>query len=383
MSLSDYTANQLYPWLFNPYVVGTVSFVLIAAGSTMVLRDILRNRRTLSTHFTAAAVAPPPPLPVQPDGGGTKDAPSGTSPVIAVPPPPMVSAPASAPHAFQQLARIIADVRSELGAGHVEEAVARDPSMEASWQALHGRLERVFADVQPVLAPVRVILSLPGEPRWGLANRSFGTYRRVNLDGTSIGWLRSELTTEGTLRFRLRTHKPSMALLNAEGAVDLGRLGGPDLARALTAALMPVTRYAAWNDAKSATASEPDQSVPHLIEEAVGIANGALIEARATLKRQAKPVAASGAPREVLLDVFVDGRQVALMRLNETEGGLDVSVGVPDPKRLDLTRRQTLAGDRLAAYDLAETMATCAWPALAHALGSAAAPPAGQSSANA
>lgn len=373
MSLSNFTASDLFSWLFNPYAVGTVSLVLIGVGSTMVLRDVLRNRRTLSTHFAKAAAASSPPPPEQPDGGGAKDASPISPDVMAVPPPPMVPAQQSAPHAFQHLARVIADVRSELTADHADETAARDPSMESSWHALNGRLDRLFADVEPLLAPIRVTLSQQGEPRWGLANRSFGTYRRVNLDRTSIGWLRSEITTEGVLRFRLRTHKPSMALLNAEGVVELGRLGGPELARALTAALIPVTRYAAWNDTQSRTASDMTQAVPDLIEEAVDIANGALVEARAALKRQAKPDARSGTPQEVLLDVLVDGRQVALMRLNETERGLDVSVGVPDPMRLDLTRRQTLASDRLVAYDLAETMATCAWPALAHALGSAAA----------
>ncbi len=373
MSLSDVTATPLLAWLFNPYVVGIFSLALVAAGSAMVLRDVLRNRRKLSTHFKPVAAVPSASL--QPDSGAVREPPSRGSAARAVPPPPVVSARPPGSPAFQQLADVIADVRAELAAGDVGDAVARDPSMVAIWNTLSGRLDQVVGDAQAVLASVRLTVSPAGEPRWGLANRSFGTYRRINLDGTSIGWLRSEITAEGMLQFRLRAHQPSLALLNAEGAAGLNRLTGSDLTRALTAALIPVVRYAAWTETRSSTAGSSDEPLPGLIDEAVGIANGALVEARASLKRHVPPeTAAAGALQDVLLDVFVDGRQVALMRVHEKDAGLEVSVGVPDPTRLDLTRRHMLAPGRLAAYDVAEAMATCAWPALAHALASTAAP---------
>lgn len=356
-------------WLLDPIVLGVVSFGFVAVGASMVLKDLLRDRRALATLFsrTPTAAASPPSSAVAPDPQSAVAVATATADMPAVPPPP-VSRPAPAQD-FPQLAQAIADVRGELAADDDGEAGSRDPSMEASWRALAPRIDRLVGDVEPVLRPVRIAILPPGEPRWALSNRAFGTYRRVNLDGESVGWLRSEITHEGQLRFRVRAHQPSLATLNAEGASPLSRLNSPELAHALSVALLPMTRYAAWIEPRPVDVRLDPTGIETILQNAMEIANGALVEARAALRRhQASEDAAAPASRYVL-DVLVDGRQIALMHVEDTGTQVEIAVGVPDPHRLDLARRQTLPTERLAAYELAEAMATCAWPALAHALG--------------
>lgn len=358
--------------LSSPIVLGTFGFVLVAIGSWMVLRDVIRDRRQLKSLFDKGAAnslrSAPASVPMQTQRAPVEIAPlsvsAGTSDV-PVPAPPETAAPQS----FQQLAKAIAEIRSESSADEQIGAGERDPSMEASWKALAARVDRVIRDAEPVIAAVRVSVAAPGEPRWGLSHHSFGPYRRLNLAGDSIGWLRSEITRDGRLRFRVRAHQPQLALLNAESACDLARLTTSELARALTIALLPLTRYAAWTETQSVPNDAVSSPLDQLVGQATAIANSALVEAHASFRPHLNQSEAPGSLPRVVLDVLVDDQQVALMHVDRIERTLDVSVGVPDPSRLDLARRQTLPVDQAAAYELAEAMTVCAWPALANALG--------------
>lgn len=367
--------NSLISWLFQPLVVGTISFIFVAVGTWMVVRDLMRDRRALSTMFSKTAVPAAPvasPATATPVASATSQMRAET--VVAVPPPPTAAAVPPPIQAFPLIAQAIADIRGEFARDDDGATAPRDASMEISWRALAPRVDRLMKDVEPALDPVRIFLSPPGEPRWALSNHAFGTYRRVNLDGESMAWLRSEITSEGQLRFRLRSHRPEMALLNAEAACDLGRLNTPELTRALSAALMPIVRYATWIEAKPADTPLDRPVLEQILHRATEIANGALVEAHARFRRHSQSDAAVGSAPRFVIDILVDGRQVGLMHIDEVGDHVEISVGVPDPHRLDLARRQQLASERLAAYELAEAMATSAWPALAHALGAEARP---------
>ncbi len=366
---------SLLSWLFEPIILGTVSFVLVAVGLWMVLQDFVRDRRSLSTLFSkapanSAAVSRTPPSPAVAGSVPVTTRTPAVEQTAAAPSPP--PPPANAPQplqAFPLLSQAIADIRGELATDDDDDTAPRDVSMEISWRALAPRIDRLMADVGPAVRLVGITLSPPGEPRWALGNRAYGTYRRVNLDGESVAWLRSEITTDGQLRFRLRSHEPSLSTLNADCACRLGRLNSPELSHVLTVTLLPVTRYAAWLDARQSKPAFGSAPLAEVIGRAIEIANGALVEARAAFRLNQRPDASDRDAARHVLDVLVDDRQIARLHLDQVGEHIEVSVGVPDPHRLDLARRQKLPAERLAAYELAEAMVTCSWPALAHALG--------------
>lgn len=368
--------SGVFSWLFEPIVLGAVSSLLVAIGTWMVLKDMIRDRRALGSLFSKEPAEIKPAANVVTSHQQPVDAvPSpGPSPerIGAMPPPPVV--PSLPAQLFPRLVQAIADIRGELARDDEDGSIARDPSIETSWRAIARRVDRLIGDVEPTVQPVNIVFSPPGEPRWALSNHAFGNYRRINLSGESVGWLRTEITTEGQLRFRVRAHQPDLALLNAEAVCDLGRLNSTELVQALTVALLPITRYATWIETKPLVSPLDRTGLDATLQKATEIANGALAEARASFRRSRRQENTATSTQRYVLDVLMDGQQIALMRIEEADAHVTISVGVPDPSRLDLARGQQLASEPLAAYELAEAMATCAWPALAHALGAAESP---------
>lgn len=356
MSLNTFLSSIGAPaWLTHPLVILAASLALVATGLVLVWRDFARERR----HSDPRPVPQPSPSSIDP---AARSASSPTPPTADTSP----AAPADPVHA---LATAIAEIRGETAPAASTDIAPRDPTIEAAWCQIQPLIERAVLSAAATIANVRITLSPPGEPGWSLTDRSFGVYRRVTLDGESIGWLRAEILHDGRLRFRLRAHHPAMALLNAEGQCASSAPSLDDIAQHLTSALLAITRYAAWTDTTRVTSASPTASpINRIIAEATAIANGALVEARAAFHPHQGASSTPNVANRRILDVLVEGRQVALMHIDASDGGLDVSVGVPDPRRLDLARRQHLPAERLASYELAEQMASCAWPALASAL---------------
>lgn len=355
-------------WMTHPVALVFISVVLIGAGTFQVWRD-LRNRRKRSKSIvpvtTTKLVTP-----------GKSDSAVATATLKGslISATAKMTAPRSSPPptAVNTLTLAIADIRGEISSDVPIEPAGRDPACETSWRAVQSILSVLAVELQPPLVSVHLTLSEFGEASWSMNNRGFGAYRRVSMLGDSIAWLRCEVTRGGKLALRLRAHQPALAQLNADAVCDLARLETSDLQSAVSTALLPITRYATWQDharAERRADARLSSAREQIIDEATSIANGALVEARAVFRRlpDATPTTAGIIVRHIL-GVLVEDRQIALMHIDEVNGGLDISVGVPDPGRLDLTRRQQLSKDRLASYELAEAMASCAWPALADAL---------------
>jgi hypothetical protein len=109
-----------------------------------------------------------------------------------------------------------------------------------------------------------------------------------------------------------------------------------------------------------------------LIDTAVTLVNSAFAETGARLvpagpSVQREPVG----PDSRALSIDVAGTSVGLMLIEPVSGRIDIAVGVSDLADFGAARRQShqLAG--LTVHPLAETIATCAWPAIAAAKGAA------------
>jgi hypothetical protein len=105
-----------------------------------------------------------------------------------------------------------------------------------------------------------------------------------------------------------------------------------------------------------------------LIDTAVTLVNSAFAETGARL------VPASDAmrrdpvgPDSRALSIDVAGLSVGLMLIEPMAGRIDIAVGVADIANFDTARRRSHDLNGLTVHPLAETIATCAWPAIAAA----------------
>ncbi len=309
---------------------------------------------------------------------------------------------------------------------------SRLPAVETYWPRLTPEIEAAVGAVNASLASLAVTIAKPGEPTWSLHNRGFGDYRRVRVGGESIAWLRLELAADLTISAHLRTHEPRHEAMNRASTVDrpltASRIA-PAMAECLAALaaaapqLMPVVvaptpppppppnrappmlpsaadqdRGAALRQwphrptAPTALQATPPQfavttgrtltgwrrprTVPAvsaattLIDTAVSLVNSAFAEAGARLvpagdTMYREPVG----PHSRALSIDVAGLSVGLMLIEPVSNRIDIAVGVTDLANFDTARRRShdLAG--LTVHPLAETIATCAWPAIAAAKG--------------
>ena len=105
-----------------------------------------------------------------------------------------------------------------------------------------------------------------------------------------------------------------------------------------------------------------------LIDTAVTLVNSAFAETGARLvpasdAMQRDPVG----PDSRALSIDVAGTSVGLMLIEPMAGRIDIAVGVANLANFDTARRRSHELDGLTVHPLAETIATCAWPAIAAA----------------
>ena len=117
----------------------------------------------------------------------------------------------------------------------------------------------------------------------------------------------------------------------------------------------------------------PSQSpATTLIDSAVTLVNSAFAEAGARLVPAGDAVHRDPVgPDSRALSIDVGGHSVGLMLIEPVSNRIEIAVGVTDLANFDAARRRShdLAG--LTVHPLAETIATCAWPAIAAAKGAA------------
>jgi hypothetical protein len=243
-------------------------------------------------------------------------------------------------------------------------------SLEEQWQALQPALAAGVDKINDVLTPAGVRVGPSGEPTWSYKNRGYGAYRRVIMRGESVAWLRLELTGDGRLGASVKSHKDQLAAVNAVADAPVEGLSALVASDLLSECLGPAAKYAVG--APRPTDSERDagerawQSVNALVAAALKATNGALAQAGARLVPVA-PAAWDTQMRRhrMTLSVEVFGSDVARMHIERLAHEIEVAVGVPDARMIDLGRRRRASIDGLTTHALAELIASCAWPAIA------------------
>jgi hypothetical protein len=248
-------------------------------------------------------------------------------------------------------------------AGHAPEAAAQ-------WEELQPVIARAVAQVNAVLAGAGVVIGGAGEPSWSMS-RGYGVYRRLLISGESLAWLRVELDAEGRLQAGVKAHKEEHAGINATSAAGAGRIDVASASDLLSECLKPAASFAMRTANGVSTerwASETAwKEVDAVVVAALHAASGALAQADARFV----PLGASAWAEEVrrhrlTVGVEVFATEVARMLIERVGDEIEVAVGVPDVRLVALGRRDRVRVRGLTTHALAEVIAGCSWPAIAH-----------------
>jgi hypothetical protein len=322
-----------------------LSAALIAAGVALVWRDMYRGRREafLPRGDRSAAVSADPELEVV-VAHRASEPPSYRSaarpaPLSASEPPPLPGA-ASAPDAAPQ------------------------------WEALQPIIAAAVDRVNAVLQAAGVEVGVAGEPSWSI-NRRYGAYRRILIRGESVAWLRIELDAAGALRAAVKAHRDDFAAVNADAnavATGLTVAAASDvLSECLKPAASLAMRAASGGDTEQWASETAWKAVDPVVVAALKAANGALAQAGARFIPVGTPAYAPDTGRHRLaVTVEVLDAEAARMHIERVGEEMEVAVGVPDVHLAHLGRRQRLPVAGLTTHALAELIAGCTWPAIAH-----------------
>ena len=364
-------------------LVWIASGALIVAGLVLVLRDD-RGRRPTAL---LGGYEPRPPDPAQfadvtiVTGQPNPDAPAFEGPQAAASPGDRSAALAALQ---SSITRICAAMEGE------PPSAERAPQAEAGWARIADRIAGAVAEVSAVLHSAGCVIGPAGATGWSPRGGGFGCFRRVLVDDESIAWLRTEVHADGRLVIATRAHRDDRVLLNQSAEIAAERVTTALAIDLLAEVLRPAAQFAAWSRARMpgggdeahiddnaaapplALAPPAPASVAVDIERvadaALAAVNGALAPAGAKLVPLAAPERdPSSGHFNWTLGVAVDGRAVAQLRLAQSDSGLDVALGITDQGLIDLARQRRLDADEITVPILAETLAACAWPSIAHA----------------
>lgn len=312
--------------------------------------------------------------------------------------------------------------------GDFGEPMTRTSTIEARWRQVAPQLEVATIPLNELLSSVALVIAPQGEMGWSPRNQGFGVYRRLQLAGQSIAWLRTEVQHDGSVMFKVRAQARGQTMLNRQRHCTEWPLTETMAANELATVLQPIAEYAAWLQTEPQVASEklrrlvtggvasssasqnlqeqpttvqrpalsagrvaaqPRIEVPQqhswrtvktvplpahprpaqvLIDAAIGLVNGAFVEVGASLVLRDSRDAPSGqvsVPGQHAYHIMVQARSVGLVVIAETPTQIDISVGVSDPALLGLAKHQTVTMPQSYAYALAEAIATCVWPSIA------------------
>jgi hypothetical protein len=313
-----------------------LSGVLIGAGLSMLLRDVRRGRSgalALARHETAPTI--------KHSARGATAAATG--------------------HADLPLSAI-RDTR-EGGNGRAEESAGR-PSLAEQWAALEPILDAGVASVNALLAPEQLVLGASSAPDWSYKQRGYGAYRRLLLGRDSIAWLRLELTAEQKLHASLKAHRDDRAGINATAERTVEGFNPHRATELLLECLRLLAGDARQREKLDAIPSEQAWKESGVLGSALKATNGALAQAGARIVPLAHQE--SEPARRISLRVEVDGNDVARMHIERLNHEMEVAVGMREARLTDLARRRRLPLEGMTIHALAELIAGCAWPAIAH-----------------
>jgi hypothetical protein len=323
--------------------------------------DQLADVEIVLGRQTTAHITPPP----RPDVAAT---------VIGSVAPPAPPINGGALHALDELRDSLSTIQHEAVDDRPE--AQRLPWVEQRWLEMSPVLTAAVGTINDTTERVGLVVGAAGDPSWSFKNRGFGTYRRIMAGNKSVAWLRTELSGQGKFICKIRAHKDDQAQVNSRIEVPSATLTEKAATDTLARCLKPVSEYVAWHATHPGGAQvEPPvaagftwNDVVDTADAALQAANGALAQADARLAVLADPAYEPSIDRDRWpLAVEVHGRTVALMHVDRSGEVMEVAVGVADRSRLDLGRRRQAAIEGLTALELAELMASCAWPSIADA----------------
>jgi hypothetical protein len=318
-----------------------LSAAMVAAGVTLIWYDAYRGSRNA---FLAR--------------GDRRSAAAGADPELEV----TVAHRAAEAAPPRPLAAALARTGAFAGA-------ARSPDTEAQWDALQPVLAAAVERVNAVLAVAGVEVGAAGEPSRSMS-RGYGVHRRILIGGDSVAWLRLELDADGRLQATVKAHKDDFAAINAGASIPAA---GLDLARAsdlLSECLKPAASLivqAAGGSSEERGSQAAWKAVDPVVAAALQATNGALAQAGARFIPIGAPSWAPEARRHrltVAIEVF--DAEVARMLIERAGEDIEVAVGLPDARLAHLGRRQRIAVSGLTTHGLAELIASCTWPTVAH-----------------
>jgi hypothetical protein len=247
---------------------------------------------------------------------------------------------------------------------------ASSPDAEARWAALQPVLGEAVQQVNAVLAAAGVSVGTAGQPSWSM-NRGYGSYRRILVGGDSLAWLRLELDAGGQLHAGVKAHKDDLAAINASSSVPADGLNTARASDLLSECLKPAASLAVQAAGGGNTerwASETAwKAIDPVVTAALQAANGALAQAGARFVALAPAAWAPDVGRHRLtIGIQVFDGDVARMLIERSGEEIEIAVGLPDARLADLGRRQRVPLQGLTTHALAEQIASCAWPAIAH-----------------
>jgi hypothetical protein len=335
------------------------SGILIGAGIGVIWRDVRRSRRRAFVLQRDAPATVEPEVEIVISRGDA---------AVAISQPTARGRPA---------AQATANGRATEAAvaGPVKEIAERPApgslALEQQWLVLEPILAAAIGSVNDVLAPVKLSIAASGEPAWSYKKTAYGAPRRVMLGEESLGWLRLELTADGRFLATLKAHKDEQAEINGSAETATATLNPAHAGDVLSRCLEPAARYAARAagvvvDDKQAS-ERAWKTVEPLVLAALKATNGALAQAGARLVSLGAPAWTDEVKRHrMVLSLEVGGGPAGRMHIERIAHDVEVAVGVGDQRLIELGRRRRIPVDNLTIPALAELIAACAWPTIAH-----------------
>jgi hypothetical protein len=331
-----------------------LSGILIGAGVSLIARD-LRARRgaPLLARLAQRAGTLERASEIARGGAGS---PPRDSTARAASPEPSLGRPASA--------------RSGEANGSSEGRAGENrPSLAEQWAALAPTLDRGVARVNARLAPQRLALGPASGTDWSYRQRAYGAYRRLLLGGDSVAWLRLELTADARLLAALKAHNDDRTAINGSAACAVASFDVARAAELLLDCLRPATGALAlpadepWREAPP---SAPAERAVGIVGPALKATNGAFALAGARIVPLAPEALEEAHPRPMRLRIEVDGGEIARMQIETLDDAIEVAVDARDAQLVALGRRRRFPLEGMTIHALAELIAGCAWPAIAH-----------------
>jgi hypothetical protein len=240
----------------------------------------------------------------------------------------------------------------------------------AHWAALQPVIGEAVQQVNAVLAAAGVSVGAPGEPSWSMS-RGYGTYRRILIGGESLAWLRLELDPAGQLHAGVKAHKDDLAAINANSSVPAEGLITARASDLLSECLKPAAslavQAAGGGDTERWASGTAWAAIDPIVTAALQAANGALAQAGARFVAFAPAAWAPDVGRHrLMIGIQVFDRDVARLLVERIGEEVEIAVGLADAHLASLGRRQRIPLQGLTTHGLAELIASCAWPAIAH-----------------